>query len=105
MGEWTPEFESFRDFEGEIYLKDENNQPINLTGWFAKFQVTYDGGEIVWSTASGHLTTPALGVLAYKVTKAEILALPAFKWATFEFFAGANANNLDLLYVTKARRV
>lgn len=107
LGRWTIELQSFRDHVAPLTFKDEAGTPLNLNGWFVKIEVTHDEGVLTWSTATGHfaIASPTtLGKVTLTVPKAEIAAAAAlFKWAGFELFAGADANNLDLIYSGKVR--
>ncbi len=107
LGEWILEVRSFRDFRQEIFLKDENKQPLDLNGWFAKIEVAHDDGLIVWSTATNHFSIPApstQGKLVLTVVQAEILTLP-FEWANFSFYAGASEAEIDFICERKIHRI
>lgn len=107
LGNWTIRLQAFRDLVTPLIFKDEAGTPLDLNGWTVKIVVTHDGGELTWSTATGHfvIASPTtLGKATLTVPKAEIAAAAAlFKWAGFELFAGADANNLDLIYSGKVR--
>lgn len=106
MGQWTLELQTFRDFETEVEMLDENESPLNIAGWFFKYEIVHDEGTVTWSTTSGHVTilTPTTnGKAKLAVPKAEFASLP-FEWAVFKFFAGPDAANPDEIYVGKASR-
>lgn len=106
LGQWTIELQDFRDHVTEIILKDEAGVPLNIGGWFVKFDIVHDDGTITWSTVTGHIAIPTPstnGKLVLTVPKAEILVMP-FGWANFSFYAGAAAGSEDLIYQGKAKR-
>lgn len=104
MGQWVLELQTFRDHETEIVLKDEAGDPLDIDGWFIKFEAVHDDGTETWSTVTGHveiLSPTADGKAKLTVPKAEIADLP-FEWAAFKFYAGADADNPDLIYEGRA---
>lgn len=104
MGQWTLEFQTFRDHETELVLKDEDGVPLDIDGWFIKFEVVHDDGTITWSTDTDHveiLSPTTNGKAKLTVSKAEIADLP-FTWAAFKFFAGADEANPDQIYEGRA---
>ena len=106
LGQWTLNLESFRDYTTELTLKDESGNPLNLGGYFLKFEVIHDDGTIEWSTDTDHIEiqSPATnGKLVLTVPKSEIVELP-FDWANFRFFCGADADNPELVYEGKVSR-
>lgn len=104
MAQWILELQTFRDHETEIVLKDEAGEPLDIDGWFIEFEVVHDDDSIFWSTETEHveiLEPTDDGKLKLTVPKAEIEELP-FEWAAFKFFAGADADNPDLIYEGRA---
>lgn len=107
MGQWTLEFQTFRDHVTDFVLKDENGVPLNIAGWFLKIDVEHDDGTLSYSTATGHIvigSPTTAGKATFTLPKAEIADLP-FDWAAFSFFAGASSAQADLIYEGKAHRV
>jgi len=108
LGKWTIGLQTFRDHVTEIVLKDESEAPLNISGWFVKFEVTHDEGTITWSTVSGHvvIASPStLGKITLTVPKEEMTdVLMPFEWALFSFYAGPDSDNPDLVYKGKISR-
>lgn len=103
LGQWTLNLETFRDYTTELTLKDESGNPLNLSGYFLKFEIIHDDGIVEWSTETDHLqiqspTTDGKAILT--VPKSEIADLP-FDWANFRFFVGADEDNPELVYEGK----
>lgn len=109
LGQWTLELQTFRDYSGQVVLKDETGTQLSLSGWFVQYEIVHDDGSIIWSTDTGHVAIlidflTGKGTIILTVPKTEIATLP-FDWAVFKFYASADPANPDLLYEGKVKRI
>lgn len=105
---WIIKLNPESSFVTEVTFFGEDEAPIILTGFGIRFVVSHEGGEVVWSTASGHVVlknqTTDRGEAVLTVPKVEIADLP-FEWSSFELYLDSPTGDGELVYHGKVQKL